>query len=411
MNNPAPFNSTGQSAAQSSGPVGEIKPRPGTWFFPALIIAAAVILIPLAFLLSQAPAGGGFAGEGPSAEVTCRDLIARAMQASDRSCNQTGPNQACYGNTVVNAQLLPDTLQRFSEQGDVVDIDRLVSLSAAPLDLSQQVWGIAVLRLMANMPRSLPGETVTMIVFGNTTIGSQAAGLQSFYFYSEVGQIACAELPYDGIMISMPDGAGINLRINGAELTLNGDASLKAARNDQMDVSLFRGTALIVAGGRQQGFAAGQQVSLELGGRDGTEVVGAPSDPEPLSPQDIIILCSLTGQNCPPTATPNVVARRTASPGHHGSPTAGQTTAAATPTPTPTEIPPETETPQPTATPKKTDKPTKTPKKTDVPEPSNTPVPPTEVPQPSNTPVPTDAPEPTATPKKTEKPTKTPKSD
>jgi hypothetical protein len=338
MTKPAPSKSRGKSNAQPSAPPRHKGKRRRTWLAPVLVTAAAALTL-MIYLL---------AGQDSSSDTTCQELIARAMQASER----------------------------FSQRGDLVDIDRLLRLSAAPLDLTQQVWGVAVLRLMANLPRSLPGETVTMIVFGNTTLGSQGAGLQSFYFYSEVGQIGCAEVPYDGIMITMPDGVGINLKINGAELTLNGDASLKAARNGQMDVSVFEGSASIVSGGEEQVVAAGEQASVDLGGEDGTEAIGPPSDPEPQPPDDAVVYCAVTGQNCPPTPTPQAIEGATASSDDHDTPAVH--TPAATPTRTPSATAqPETRTATSRYTPTVTSTATatRTPSMTPMAVPSDTPQP------------------------------------
>jgi hypothetical protein len=311
----------------------------------------------------------GHSGQGVSAAVTCQELIAKAMQASERSCDRTGPNQACYGNTVVTADLLPDTPQRFSQRGDVVGIDRLLRLSAAPLDLAQQVWGVAVLRLIANLPRSLPGETVTMIVFGNTTLGSQAPSLESFYFYSQVGQIACAEVPSDGLLISMPDGAGIQLTINGAELTLSGSASLQAARSQRMRLKLYKGSARVASNGVEQDLGPGEQTSLDLGGPDGTQAVSPPSDPEPISEQDAGMACLLADQLCAQDQGPTAAVTETSSsqdgiepadPTQTPEPLPTDTSQpTATPTPTETPLPTDTDTPEPTPTATRTLWPTK----------------------------------------------------
>lgn len=236
---------------------------------------------------------------GPvSSQGNCQILIDRAMQAAENSCSQMGPNKACYGNLTVEAELAPDATQRFSERGDVVDVGQLRRLSASPLDLEQEVWGIAVFKVLANLPRSLPGETVTILVFGNTTLTNESPNLESFYFFSEFGRIVCDEVPFDGLMITMPDGAGISFIVNSTELMLMGNASLKAARNGEMEVSLFDGAGRITANGQEQYFGAGQRVSVQLGGPDGKDAIGPPSAPQPLSPEEMEMACTLTGQFC-----------------------------------------------------------------------------------------------------------------
>jgi len=231
--------------------------------------------------------------------ASCQALIEKAMQVSNSFCSQIGSNKACYGNNTLKADLAPGTSQKFVVQGDIVDVDKLRRISASPLKLDSKEWGVAVLKVIANLPRSLPGQTVTMMVFGNTTLDNNKNGnLESFFFSSELGHIVCDKVPDDGIMVTVPDGLGVKFMVNGAELTLTGDASIKAVKNGKMQVSLYEGSGRIVSDGHEQYFGAGQQVTVQLGGENGESSVGAPSTPTPLSPNDLETACALTGQFC-----------------------------------------------------------------------------------------------------------------
>lgn len=231
--------------------------------------------------------------------LNCQDLINQAMLISGNNCDHVGPNQVCYGNITIQADLISDANKPFANVGDVIDVQLLQSLSTAPLDLQKKEWGIAIFNIIANLPRSLPGEAVKMVVFGNTTIGNNGIkDVQSFYFSSELGQIVCNEVPFDGIMITMPDGTGVRLMINGSELMLMGNASLRAVKNGTMDVSLYSGTASITANNQTQFFGAGQRVQVPLGGANGTDAIGAPSLPTALSSEELILACTLAGTSC-----------------------------------------------------------------------------------------------------------------
>jgi hypothetical protein len=325
--------------------------------------------------------------------ASCQSLIDRTIQASGNFCDETASNTTCYGNNTLKADLVPDTARRFSERGDIIAVNELRRLSASPLNLERDEWGIAVFKLIANLPRSLPGETVTMVVFGNSTLDNQSGtsdSLESFYFSSELGQIVCEKIPFDGLMISSPDGSGIRFTINGAELTLMGNANIKAVKNGEMEVSVYRGSARIAANGGEQYFGAGQKVSVQLGGENGSESVGTPSEPQPLTPDELVVACTMTGQYCSPgevipvsadqaqadiqnaiTSTPTLVATSTVT--HIPSPTVPPTftlvvlpqtlfpkspTPTATITRTPSRTP--TRTPRPTFTPTTTPTPTLT---------------------------------------------------
>ena len=233
--------------------------------------------------------------------ASCQVLIDRTIQASDSFCNDTTSNTACYGNNTLKAELAPNADQRFSERGDKIAVNELRRLSAAPLNLDNNEWGIAVFKVVANLPRSLPGETVTMVVFGNATLDNQSGdsdSLESFYFSSELGQSVCEKIPFDGLMITSPNGSGIRFSVNGAELTLMGSASIKAVRNGEMEVNVYNGSARIVANGQEQYLGAGQTSSVQLGGENGTESISPPSEPKPLTGEELTMACTLTGEYC-----------------------------------------------------------------------------------------------------------------
>ncbi|HEX5807500.1 MAG TPA: tetratricopeptide repeat protein, partial [Anaerolineales bacterium] len=312
--------------------------------------------------------------------ASCQALIDRTIQASENFCDETSSNTTCYGNNSLTAELAPNVNRRFSARGDIIAVSELRRLAASPLNLERDEWGIAVFKLIANLPRSLPGETVTMVVFGNSTLDNQSGtsdSLESFYFSSELGQIVCEKVPFDGLMISSPDGSGIRLSINGAELTLMGTASIKAVKNGQMEVNLYRGSARVVANGQEQYFGAGQQVSVQLGGENGTESIGTPSQPEPLSPGELTVACTMTGQYCSPAEVAPVSAEQ-AQAEIQNAITSTPTPVAITHTPSPTVPPtytlvvlPQTLFPRtPTHTPTSTLTPSRTPTRT--PRPTNT---------------------------------------
>ena len=371
-------------------------------------------------------------------QANCQVLIDEAMQSAGTSCDKISGNSVCYGNFTLQSQLVSGSTASFSQRGDIIMIQDLKQLSASPLNIGNHQWGIAIFKVMANLPRSLPGETVTLMLFGNTTLDNQSNNLEAFYFSSQLGQVVCDKVPFDGLKIDVPEGSGVQFKINGTELTLMGNASLKANKGGSMDVSLYSGSGKIVANGQEQYFGAGQKVSVELGGDNGMQAVSPPSAPVPLSPDEMQIACTLYGKYCSaaeitpvnvdqaratnqaafatptPTQTltpmPTLSPTPTISPSPSTTPTASQTgTITRTPTvswtPTRTTMPTKTNTPTRTATSGGTVLPTSTFSSTPIP--SNTPTATTtSTNTPTNTPGNTPTYTPTNTPSNT--PTYTP---
>jgi hypothetical protein len=276
------------------------KSRVGIIILIVLLLVMCCLIIGFTLIRAQALLNpdSGRLPSSPENQAACKELIERALKASGNSCGKLGSNQVCYGNSTLKAELKPGDAQPFSNQGDTVGVADLRSLAASPLSLDGNDWGIAVFRVTANLPRSLPGEAITMVVFGNTTMDNPSGDLQTFYFSSTLGQIDCDQVPFDGLTISMPDGAGIRFNVNGTEVLLMGDASLKATTNGTMDVSVFKGASVVTANGQSKTVSAGQKTSLDLGGPDGNTAVSPPSAPRPLSPDELSVACTMNGQFC-----------------------------------------------------------------------------------------------------------------
>ena len=244
---------------------------------------------------------------GPLAHQTsCQSLIDQAVSYTGKYCDQIGANKACYGNTTIQAQMIANASQRFSQRGDVADVTQIQSISASPLNLITNQWGIVIFRVMADLPSSVPGQTVTLMVFGNTNLDKTSTGLDAFYFSSELGQVVCNKMPMDGILITMPNGVGWTFNVNGTKLTLMGDASLKANKNGSMMVGLYKGAGQITSDGQTQYFGAGQSVSVNLGGPNGDQAISPPSSPQTLSPDELKVGCTMTGNYCTASAISTV---------------------------------------------------------------------------------------------------------
>lgn len=290
--------------------------RPPLWRIVAFAVLGFMLLCAGLWALVFFEAGIFANQDGPNLTATalaannqaCQQLVERAMQESDTYCKNIGTNQLCYGNFSVEAELAEGVAGRFAQRGDVIDVDDLRRLSAAPLDVAKQAWGIAIFKVMANLPRSLPGQTVTLLVFGNTTLDKEGPGLQTFYFFSDTGQVICDAVPFDGLLITMPDGVGATFNINGSELVLTGTASITAAQGEGMNISLYSGSAQVTADGETQVFGPGEQVSIPLGGENGLDPVGPPSEPSPISEDELVLSCTMTGENCDLTPIPTVPA-------------------------------------------------------------------------------------------------------
>ncbi|RMG89819.1 MAG: SH3 domain-containing protein, partial [Chloroflexi bacterium] len=113
--------------------------------------------------------GGGLPPVGE--QLTCPSLVENVVELVDDTCQATGRNQACVGHLAVDATFRPgSTVTSFQQEGDIIDLVALDSLTLSPMDLVNGMWGVALLRVQANLPDTLPGQNVTMLLFGDVAI-------------------------------------------------------------------------------------------------------------------------------------------------------------------------------------------------------------------------------------------------
>lgn len=103
-----------------------------------------------------------FAQDGDS----CPALVQQALSDVETACAALGRNEACYGNTRVQAQ--PDELA-FAAPGDLVDVSTLEGLQLSSMDVATSEWGISLLQLQASLPDD-SAENVELVLFGNVEI-------------------------------------------------------------------------------------------------------------------------------------------------------------------------------------------------------------------------------------------------
>ena len=271
-----------------------------TWFVAGsvallLLLAGVALVLPL-----LRPTSDEENDLFPSEEIpllACEQLIADAIQVSDKTCQRIGANEVCYGNDRLTSEIIGDP-DEFDLVGDVLEVDKLLSLQASPLNLAEDLWGVAVFKLRANLEGTVPGQNVTFVVFGDTDIHNASGDMSAFYFSTGFGGIKCNGVDFDGLQVNTPDGAGIKFTANGVELILEGNAVMTADRGGQMNVTLVTGSGTVKAEGVTHAMTPGMQVSVPID--ENLEASGAPSEPQTLEPEQVTMVCDLYGIACPP---------------------------------------------------------------------------------------------------------------
>jgi len=202
-------------------------------------------------------------------ESTCSAIVETAISVAQDSCTELERNVVCYGHNQLEAQGTDEVpLADFAEPGDTESVLELYSLSTSALDENTEQWGVALLSLQADLPDTLPGQNVTFVVFGNSSIEATesealAQPFQAFYFSSGIGNTSCEEAPQDGLLIQAPEETTVHFLINGIEVEVGSTTYVQAAEDgsDGLTFNTLDGTIAVTAGDTSQTVEPGYRVT------------------------------------------------------------------------------------------------------------------------------------------------------
>ncbi len=220
--------------------------------------------------------------------TTCSATVQQALAIAQQDCADTGRNQACYGYVSLQATPQPDVQNfNFSQEGDLVDVADLASLQLTPYDPAKNTWGIALMKLQANLPDTLPGENVTVLLFGDVQLQNGVSSddntglqpMQAFYFQTGITQTSCEDAPDNGILIQTPEGVGrVQLRANNVDIQLGSTAYLEAQPGKEMDFYVLEGDSTLSYDGKTVDVPAGAVADVPLDSDLNADDM--PTDPE-----------------------------------------------------------------------------------------------------------------------------------
>lgn len=195
-------------------------------------------------------------------ENTCPTEVDIILSSVEQDCAALERNSACYGNYRIDAETAGDDV--FAQSGDIVALEALFSLRTYPLSVEAAEWGIAVFSIQADLPDTLPGQNVTMVVFGEAEIEPDmdapedySGPMQAFYFRTGIGAPVCQDVPEGGVLVQTPQQAPVQLLVNGFELRIGSTALLTAATTEELTITTLEGLVQVTAEGVTQDVPAG----------------------------------------------------------------------------------------------------------------------------------------------------------
>jgi hypothetical protein len=101
----------------------------------------------------------------------CPPIVNQALTEVGDSCSDLSKNAACYGFNRVEATFSQSVAEDFfSRPSDKAEIVTLDTINTVPLDTELNQWGVAVMSVQANIPNSLPGQSVRFLLLGDVSM-------------------------------------------------------------------------------------------------------------------------------------------------------------------------------------------------------------------------------------------------
>jgi hypothetical protein len=106
-----------------------------------------------------------------SAQGDCPTIVETALNHVNDTCFKLGRNQTCYGNIILHVTPRENAANfTFEQAGDIVDVASIDSLRLSSMNLVDDTWGVALMQLQANLPDTVPGQSVSVLLFGDVEI-------------------------------------------------------------------------------------------------------------------------------------------------------------------------------------------------------------------------------------------------
>lgn len=103
--------------------------------------------------------------------VQCATLVEKAFTLLGKSCDSLDRNSACYGYNRVDATFHDAVADDFfTKPGDTTELTPLETIHTYGVDEALERWGIALMRVQANVPNTLPGQAVIFMLLGETAM-------------------------------------------------------------------------------------------------------------------------------------------------------------------------------------------------------------------------------------------------
>ncbi len=174
----------------------------------------------------------------------CPAIVKKALDATDTICSSTARNQACFGNINLNVESQANTAAfTFTKPGDLISVDGIKTMTLSPLDTQAGTWGVALMKIQANLLDTLPEQNVTFVLFGDVEIDNAVDQIPTLdVIIKQTANVRQAPSKTAAVVASGKSGTALVadgrsedtgwLRIHSTDLSLQGWVSAPLVKSD-----------------------------------------------------------------------------------------------------------------------------------------------------------------------------------
>jgi hypothetical protein len=175
-------------------------------------------------------------------------------------------NQACYGHDQVMVAFKSGQGGVFGAPGHRIAVQAINRLETGPYDPVGNRWGIALLRVQADLPNTLPGQNVTIIAFGEASVTDVGGStpMQAITITTGSSGPACQSAPEAGVLLQNDTGEVASLNVNGVDLLVGSTVLIQAQPQRDMVLAVLEGQVDATALGQRVSAITGSQLRVPL---------------------------------------------------------------------------------------------------------------------------------------------------
>lgn len=108
------------------------------------------------------------------AQVDCPSMVTAVLDVVNAACDQISRNEVCYGNINLIATPRAGVSDfHFEQTGDVAHLADINTLQLSSFSATDETWGMALMRIQANLPQTLPGQNIAFVLFGDVSMTNE----------------------------------------------------------------------------------------------------------------------------------------------------------------------------------------------------------------------------------------------